>query len=144
MFASIQKRLVVSVLPRIYWMLVIGLAGCAGASVNSQATNAPVNSNRPTTAYVYRFAVTAGDVTLNQGLVQKTYRNLTDDNPEATQLQAAETTAEALQTVMVQELQSIGFTATAVPRGMQVSGQNVLIVDGSSATSTRVTGCGGW
>ncbi len=130
MFASIQKRLVGSVLPRIYWVLVIGLAGCAGASVNSQATNAPVNNNRPTTAYVYKFAVTAGDVTLNQGLVQKTYRNLTDDNPEQTQLQTAETTAEALQTVMVQELQSIGFTATAVPRGMQVSGQNVLIVDG--------------
>ncbi len=110
--------------------LAIALAGCAGASVANQASSMPVNSNRPTTVYVYPFAVTADDVTLNQGFFQKTYRDMSNENETQSQLELAQSTALAMATAIVQELQSIGFTASAVARGAQITGQNVLIVDG--------------
>jgi hypothetical protein len=111
-------------------LIAMLLAGCAGASIAPQANSAPVSLNRPTTIYVYDFAVTAQDVTLNQGIFQKTYRDMTDDNQEQTQLQTAQETAKLLSAAIVQELQSLGFTATVMPRGMRVTGDNVLLVDG--------------
>src|SRR5271154_828172 len=111
-------------------VLAVVLAGCAGASIAPQSNSAPVSLNRPTTIYVYNFAVTAQDVTLNQGFFQKTYRDMTDDNQQQTQLQTAQETASLLSAAIVQELQGLGFTATVMPRGMRVSGDNVLLVDG--------------
>lgn len=115
---------------RLYIVLMITLAGCAGAAVAPQANNAPLSANRPSTVYVYDFAVTAQDVTLNQGFFQKTFRDVTGENQEQSRLQTAQSTAQALSNNMVQELQSLGFTATRIARGTQISGDNVLIVDG--------------
>jgi hypothetical protein len=103
----------------VFVSLAIALVGCAGASVANQSSSMPVSNNRPSTVYVYPFAVTAQDVTLNQGFFQKTYRDLSDEN-----------TALAMANAMVQELQGLGFTASTVARGAQISGQNILIVDG--------------
>ena len=111
-------------------LLIVAIMGCAGASVAPQMNNQPASSNRPTTVYVYDFAVTAQDVTLNQGFFQKTYRNLTDENQDQNQLQVAHQTAQALAAAMVQELQGLGFTASEVARAQQVTGDNILIVDG--------------
>jgi Domain of unknown function (DUF4410) len=129
-FERIHSNLTNEVRIAIFAMLAITLAGCAGASVANQASNMPVSNNRPTTAYVYPFAVTAQDVTLNQGFFQKTYDNLSDENQTQSQLQIAQSTALAMANAMVQELQSLGFTARTVARGAQISGQNILIVDG--------------
>src|SRR5271169_5340327 len=85
----------------IFAMLAVALAGCAGASVANQASSMPVNNNRPTTVYVYPFAVTAQDVTLNQGFFQKTYANLTDENETQSQLQIAENTAQTMAGALV-------------------------------------------
>src|SRR5271154_6544089 len=114
----------------VFALFAITLAGCAGASVANQASSMPVSNNRPSTVYVYPFAVTVHDVTLNQGFFQKAYANLTDENQTQSQLQVAQSTALAMANAMVQELESLGFTASAVARGAQVSGQNILIVDG--------------
>jgi hypothetical protein len=114
----------------VFALLAIALLGCAGASVAQQSTSAPVSNNRPTTAYVYPFAVTSQDVTLNQGFFQKTYANLSDENETQSQLQIAENTAQTMAGALVQELQGLGFTASQVARGTPTSGQNVLIVDG--------------
>jgi hypothetical protein len=113
-------------------VLAVVFAGCAGASIAPQANNAPVSNNRPTTVYVYDFSVSGQDVTLNQGFLQKTFRYAIDSeaDQQQSQLDVAHQTAAALSDVMVQELQSIGFTATRIARGTQVSGVNVLIVDG--------------
>jgi len=112
-------------------VFAIALASCAGASVTPQSSNlVPVNNSRPSTVYVYNFAVTAQEVTLNQSFLQKGFRDVTDENQQQSQLQVAHATAQALSSDMVQELESLGFTATQVARGTQVSGQNVLIVDG--------------
>jgi hypothetical protein len=114
----------------VFALLAIALVGCAGASVSSQTASAPVSNNRPTTVYVYPFAVTSQDVTLNQGFFQKTYANLSDENQTQSQLQIAENTAQTMAGALVQELQGLGFTASQVARGTPISGQNVLIVDG--------------
>ena len=130
MFAKINLNLANVTRGGVFALLAIALAGCAGASVANQASSVPVNNNRPTTVYVYPFAVTAQDVTLNQGFFQKNYRDLSDENQTQSQLQVAQSTALAMANAMVQELQSLGFTASAVARGAQISGQNILIVDG--------------
>lgn len=114
----------------IFALLAISLAGCAGASVANQASSMPVSSNRPSTAYVYPFAVTAQDVTLNQGFFQKTYRDLSDQNQTQSQLLIAQNTALAMANAMVQGLEGLGFIASTVARGAPISGQNILIVDG--------------
>src|SRR5271154_6604161 len=87
----------------IFILFAVGLAGCAGASVANQASGMPVSNNRPSTVYVYPFAVTALDVTLNQGFFQKTYRNLSDENENQSQLLVAQDAALAMANAMVQE-----------------------------------------
>jgi len=115
---------------RIYLFLALLLAGCAGASVKGQSYNAPLTPSRPATVYVYNFAVNSQEVTLNQGFLQSTYRSLTNSNQEQSQAQLADETAQQLSAAIVQGLEGLGFTAAQVARGQQVSGPNVLIVDG--------------
>jgi len=114
----------------IYLLLATIVAGCAGASVAPQSQSAPVTGGRPSAIYVYPFAATAQDVTLNQGLFQRTYENLTNANSDQNQAQIAEATAQALAATIVQELQSKGYNAVQVARGTPISSNNVLIVDG--------------
>jgi hypothetical protein len=106
------------------------IAGCAGASVAPQSQSAPVTGGRPSTIYVYPFAATAQDVTLNQGFFQRAYQNLTNANVDQDQVQIAEATAQALAANIVQELQGKGYNAVQLARGTAVTGDNVLIVDG--------------
>ena len=116
---------------RVYFLLALLLAGCAGASVTGQqGYNAPLVPSRPTTVYVYNFAVNPQEVGLNQGFFQKAYRSIANSNQEQSQVQLADETAQELGAAIVQELQGLGFTATQVGRGQQVSGENILIVDG--------------
>jgi len=116
------------------WLLLlaaIAITGCAGASVSPGINTQPASSGRPSTIYVYPLAVSAQEVTLNQGFFQKTYRNLSDSNQDQSQVQLGDQTANAMANEMVQQLEALGFVASAVARGTQVSGDNVLIVDGS-------------
>jgi Domain of unknown function (DUF4410) len=106
-------------------------AGCAGASVNQGMNNLPASSGRPANVSVYPFAVSAQDVTLNQGFFQKTYRNLSNSDQDQSQLDLGHQTADAMADAMVQRLEALGFVATKVPRGTPISGDNVLIVDGT-------------
>jgi hypothetical protein len=121
---------------RTRWLLfaitAVALAACAGASVAPQANGVPMSPQRPTTVYVYPFAVSMQDVTLNQGFFQKTYRSLTSSGMGGDQgeQQLAQETADDLASAIVSELQELGFTATQIPRGQQVAGNNILIVDG--------------
>jgi hypothetical protein len=111
-------------------LLAAALSGCAGASVAPATNSMPISSNRPSTVYVYPFATTASEITLNQGIFQRTYANLTNENESQSQTELADQTAQDLATAMVQELQGLGFSVSQVPRGQQVSGNNALVVDG--------------
>ena len=108
----------------------MAISGCAGASVAPGLNAQPASNNRPSTIYVYPFAASTSDVTLNQGYFQKTYAQLTESNQNQAQLDVAHQTASVLADSIVQQLQALGFTASRVARGTQVSGENVLIVDG--------------
>ena len=111
-------------------LLAVVLTGCAGASVAPGTNAMPTSSNRPSTIYVYPFAASASDVTLNHGFLQRTFTQLTDSNQNQSQLDLAHQTANTLADSIMQQLQNLGFTASKVARGTQVSGQNILIVDG--------------
>ncbi|MBV8056243.1 MAG: DUF4410 domain-containing protein [Deltaproteobacteria bacterium] len=116
------------------WLLLLAavtIAGCASTSVSPGINSTPVSNGRPSTIYLYPFAVTAQEVTLNQGFIQKSYRDLTDSNQTQSQIQLGDQTANALADEMVERLQALGFVASKIARGTPVSGQNVLIVDGS-------------
>ncbi len=113
-----------------WWLLTIMTMGCAGASVAPQMNNQPASNNRPSTVYVYDFAVDPQEVTLNQGFFQKAYSNIAGEDQDQNQLLVAHQTAQALAAAMVQELQGLGFTASEVARGQQVTGDNALVVDG--------------
>lgn len=115
----------------VYLLLTAIIAGCASASVAPQSQSAPVTGGRPSAIYVYPFAATAQDVTLNQGFFQRTYQNLTDANTDQNQVQIAEATAQTLAANIVQELQTKGYNAVQVARGTPITGNNVLIVDGA-------------
>lgn len=103
MYERICSNLVKSARAGIFAVVAMSPVGCAGASVSNQASSMPVRNNRPSTAYVYPFAVTAQDVTLNQGFFQKTYRDLSDENQTQNQLLVAQNTALAMASAMVQE-----------------------------------------
>lgn len=106
------------------------VTGCAGASVAPGYNAQPAANNRPSTIYVYPFATSSSDVTLNQSFLQRGYRQLTDSDQNQSQLDLAHQTAGVLADSIVQQLESLGFTASRVARGTQVSGDNILIVDG--------------
>ena len=113
------------------WLFVLlAIVGCAGASVAPQTQNGPASASRPTTVYVYDFAVTTAEVTLNQGFFQKTYASMSDENVEQSQVTLADQTAQALSFQLVAELQAMGLYAIRLPRGTPASGSNVLVVDG--------------
>jgi hypothetical protein len=115
----------------LFWpLLTITIMGCAGASVAPQMNNQPASNNRPSTVYVYDFAVDPQEVTLNQGFFQRAYSNISGEDQDQKQIQLAHETAQALAAAMVQELQGLGFTASEVARGQKVTGENVLVVDG--------------
>ncbi len=112
-------------------LAVVTIAGCASTSVSPGINSQPVSNGRPSTIYVYPFAVSAQEVTLNQGFFQRTYRDLSDSNQDQSQAQLGDQTANAMADEMVQQLQALGFVASKVARGAQVSSENALIVDGS-------------
>lgn len=114
----------------VYVLSLVAVAGCAGASVSPDYNNAPTTNVRPSTIFVYDFAVSPEEVTLNQGFFQKTYRNMAGQNQQQSQQELADQTAQALSYQLVAELQALGFYSIRLPRGTPASGNNVLVVDG--------------
>jgi Domain of unknown function (DUF4410) len=115
---------------RASFLFAIVVAGCAGASVAPQTQNGPASAARPSTVFVYDFAVTSAEVTLNQGFFQKTYDNMSDANTAIDQTTLADQTAQALSYQLVAELQAMGLYAIRLPRGTPATGNNILVVDG--------------
>jgi hypothetical protein len=114
----------------VYLLVALSIIGCAGASVTPAQTSAPISTSRPSTIFVYDFAVDSQEVTLNQSFIQKEYRQFSDANQTTEQVQLADQTAQALSFAIVAKLQKLGFYAIRLPRGTPPNGNNVLIVDG--------------
>lgn len=116
---------------RFYWLFAIALAGCASASVSQQTQSAPIVNNRPNQIVVYPFAIDNADVTLNQSIIQRAYRSMSDENESAQQATLAHDTAHSICDEVVSTLNKNGYSAVCQERGTQASGANIVIVDGN-------------
>jgi len=113
-----------------YLFAAIAVIGCAAAQVTPESSNAPITTAAPTQVAAYDFAVTPSEVTLNSSVIQKVYRNVSDQSAGQDQLQVAHQTAHALATDLVNQLSAKGLYAVNLPRGTQPPLGNVLIIDG--------------
>src|SRR5208282_5111886 len=117
-------------LRRMYVVLTIATFGCAGARVTQSSSTAPISNTPPTAVVVYPFAASASDVSLNSSIFQVAYRNMTDENQDAQQLDIARQTAQNICVQVAANLTQKGITTTCLQRGVPPTGNNVLILDG--------------
>ena len=113
-----------------YGLLALAAFGCAGAQVTQQSSAAPISAGPPTAVVVYPFAVDASDVSLNSGIFQVAYRNMSGEDQSAQQLQLAHQTAQNICVQVAANLTQKGITATCLQRGVAPTGDNVLVLDG--------------
>jgi len=118
------------ILSRIYALLALAAFGCAGAQVAQQSSAAPISATPPTAVVVYPFAVNAADVSLNSGIFQVAYRNMSGEDQSAQQLDIAHQSAQNICVQVGANLTQKGITATCLQRGVPPTGNNVLILDG--------------
>ena len=113
-----------------YGLLALAAFGCAGAQVTQQSSAAPISAGPPTAVVVYPFAVDASDVSLNSGIFQVAYRNMSGEDQSAQQVQLAHQTAQNICVQVAANLTQKGITATCLQRGVAPTGDNVLVLDG--------------
>jgi hypothetical protein len=118
------------ILNRGYVLLAIAAFGCAGAQVTQQSSTAPITATPPTAVVVYPFAVNASDVSLNSGIFQVAYRNMSGEDQSAQQVELAHQTAQNICVQVATNLTQKGITATCLQRGVPPTGNNILVLDG--------------
>jgi hypothetical protein len=115
---------------RIYLALVLTAFGCAGAQTTQQSSAAPITATPPTAVVVYPFAVNASDVSLNSGIFQVAYRNISGESQNEQQVAIAHQTAQSICVKVATDLTQKGITTTCLQRGVAPAGNNVLVLDG--------------
>jgi hypothetical protein len=131
MMIELRNTMKSQILNRMYVLLALAAFGCAGAQVTQQSTAAPVvTAGPPSQVFVYPFAVDSADVSLNSGIFQVAYRNMTDENESADQIQLAHQTAQNICVQVATSLSAKGIPSTCMQRGVPPTGNNVLILDG--------------
>lgn len=119
-----------NILRGMYMSLAVAAIGCAGAQVTQQSSSAPITATAPTAVVVYPFAVDASDVSLNSGIFQVAYRNMSGEDQSAEQSQLAHQTAQNICVQVATNLTQKGITTTCLQRGVPPAGTNVLVLDG--------------
>ncbi len=112
-------------------LFAIIAAGCAGAQVTGQSSQASIANVRPVAVVIYPFAVSPSEVTLNQGFFQKAYVAMSGANQTDEQVQLADQTAQNICVQVAANLTSKGITTTCLGRGTPPTGSNVLVIDGN-------------
>jgi Domain of unknown function (DUF4410) len=104
----------------------------AGATSSApQVAGGPIVSGTPTQIVVFPFATSTADVSLNQGIGARLYRNWSGEDQDASQAQLAQSTAQNICVQVASSLASNGWNAACQPRGTPLTGNNVLIIDGA-------------
>jgi hypothetical protein len=112
-------------------LVVISISACAGAKVAEQTQNAPAaTATRPSQIVIYPFASNPAEVTLNQSIVQRAYRNVSGEDQTAAQQKIATDTASNLCLSVASNLTAKGYRAVCLKRGEPVADNNALVVDG--------------
>jgi hypothetical protein len=112
----------------IYALFTIAMAGCASAKVTQQAQRLPAHWTRPSQIVVFPFAVDPSEITLNQSVIQKTYRSASGDNESTAQVEISRATADSICQQIVSELNGSCYNSVCAKRGASIAGDNVLIV----------------
>jgi len=121
-------------------LLALAISACSGSSENiiagatssaAQTESTPIAGGRPSQIIVFPFSTNAAQVTLNQGIGAKIYREYSGENQTAEQAQLADATAQNICVQVATSLASSGWNAACQPRGTPVTGGNTLIVDGA-------------
>jgi hypothetical protein len=115
---------------RSYLLFAVALVGCAAASVSQQSQSVPINNTRPAQIVIYPFAVDTTDVTLNQSIVQRAYRTVSNQDQSAEQKKIAHETAHNICVKVAATLSQNGYQAVCQERGIPVVESNVVVVDG--------------
>src|ERR1700687_6333128 len=89
---------------RLYALCAAVMVGCASAKVTQQAQRLPAHWTRPSQIVVFPFAVDPSEITLNQSVIQTTYRSASGDNESTAQLELARATANSVCQQIVSEL----------------------------------------
>jgi hypothetical protein len=125
------------------WLMLLAMAaGCAGATATTQNQSTPFVRMRPSSIVVYPFAADPSDITLNQSIIQRAYRDMSSENTNAQQTKLARDTAENVCLEIVSTLQKEGWSATCLERGTPPVGDNLLVVGfgaGASSIDTNVS-----
>jgi hypothetical protein len=112
-------------------VMALSIAACAGAKVAEQTQTAPPAALiQPNQIVIYPFAVNAADVTLNQSIVQRAYRNVSGEDQSASQQKIATDTASNVCLSVAANLTAKGYKAVCLQRGTPVGDRNSLVVDG--------------
>jgi Domain of unknown function (DUF4410) len=128
-------------------LLGLALSACAGSSMptlptagtltagatssTAQVQGAPIASGAPSQIVVFPFATSTADVTLNQGIGARLYRNWSGEDQTSQQVQLAQSTAQNICVEVATSLANKGWNAACQPRGTPLTGNNVLIIDGA-------------
>lgn len=118
------------IVSRVCLLLAVAAFGCAGAHVTQESSAAPISAAPPSAVVVYPFAVSVSDVSLNSGIFQVAYRNMTDANTGAQEQDLARQTAQNICVKVAANLTGKGINTTCLQRGVPPTGNNVLILDG--------------
>jgi hypothetical protein len=110
--------------------IAIALGGCASATATIQSQAVPLQQTRPNAIVVYPFSVDPSDVTLNQSIIQRAYRNMSGENQDSQQTRIARDTAENVCLEIINALQQKGWNASCLERGTPAVGNNILVVEG--------------
>jgi hypothetical protein len=125
-----ESKMISKTVSRGWVLLLVVVAGCAGASSTPQYQAAPAVAARPSMVIVYPLAVSASDITLNQGIFARGYRSLSGSNEYADQEKLAHDVAENVCQQVTAGLIKKGYNAICQERGVPIASDNVLIVDG--------------
>ena len=112
-------------------MLAVAVSSCAAAKVANQTQSTPVTApSRPSRIVIYPFAVSPAQVTLNQSIVQRAYRNVSGEDQTASQQQLATDIAANLCKSVASNLTTKGYRAVCLERGTPAADNQALVVDG--------------
>jgi hypothetical protein len=104
----------------------------AGATSSAaQVQGGPIAGGAPSQIIVFPFATSTADVSLNQGVGARLYRDWKGEDQDTQQAQLAQSTAQNICVEVATSLANKGWNAACQPRGTPLTGNNTLIVDGA-------------
>jgi|SRR5487761_385114 len=132
-------------------VVLLAVAGCSRTDVQQkQSYGAAARLTRPDVVVIHDYDVSASDVKLDQGLLQRMQRLVSSNSATAQQDAAAAKLVDAVSTALAQKVGKLGFTVAraagpaagpAASNQFNIAGQ-FLMVDEGNQTRRNIIGLG--